>query len=173
MKRIVFGVLVGTVLALSGCASLNEGLKNVNEGLGKVTGTGDSSGSTPSVDSPYESTFTYTGGGTRTATFTIPARVCAKDEFINLYEVSYVNAWNEQIRSSGFKYAGSSKKADKEASASLASKSLMSVKRLAAPSQEEVQRRGRSSADCVEAEDLGGGKGEAQARTDFEAAGIR
>ncbi len=173
MKRFALTLITaGTIATLAGCATLNEGLKSVSDSMGK-SAEGADQPRPSSSDTPYESTFTYTSGGTRRASFVIPARVCARDEFINNYEVSYAGTWNDQVRMAGLKYSVAKTKEQKEAAASLSSKTLITVKRLPAPSYEEVQRRGRTDADCVQLETLGSGKGEAQARADFEAEGIR
>lgn len=155
MKLIRSALVVALSIAAASCASLNEGLKNVNEGLSKVTGkpnepaSGDTTRSSPEGIS-HESTLSIKGGGVRTINFKIPPKHCAPDEYVNKYERGYVSRWNERINGKQMKYAAPKTAADKAAYADLEAKTLILPKGLPIPSPEEMKRRGRLAADCTD-----------------------
>lgn len=165
MNRIAVGAVLIAAMALSGCASLNEGLKNVNEGLGKVVGNdGEQSPSQASKSeaTPRESTLTYDGGGTRVVSFTIPAGHCAPDEFVHDFETGYVKVWNSKVSARETKYIGKKSKADKDAVAALRAKQLKFPPPMPIPAPEEIARRAK--ANCPDG--IPGSLGERQAFND-------
>lgn len=155
--------------ALSSCAAVNEGLKDFNEGMSKVTGkpnepTSQQTGAASRDGTPHDSTLAYKNGGTKTIAFKIPAKHCAPDEYVNEYERGYANRWNERVGGRQIKYIGSKAAADKTAYAELDGKNLIPPKALPMPSPEELRRRDRLSADCTDTD--GSVYGEAQAYND-------